>query len=79
MNAPKGERLKSFLGVRIMANTGTRTAHILEDVGREIKDNPPSILEKTRRKKGVERAEAQRVAILLSKARKSGAIVPNQE
>ncbi len=62
-----------------MAREDARTAHILKDVGGELKDNPPSILEKTRRKKGVKRAEAQRVAILLSKARKRGAIIPKQE
>ena len=51
----------------------TRTARILENVGEELKNNPPSILEKTRRKKGAEAAEKQRVAILLNKARKRGA------
>ena len=62
-----------------MAKTGTRTAHILQDIGKELKDNPPSILEKTRRKKGVEGAEKQRVAILLSKARERGAKIPMQK
>jgi hypothetical protein len=54
----------------------TRTARILEGVGKELKDNPPSILEKTRRRRGVKAAERQRVAILLSKARRRGARVP---
>ena len=54
----------------------TRTAHILKNVGKEIKNNPPRILEKTRRRKGAKAAEEQRVAILLSKARERGARVP---
>ena len=57
-----------------MANT--RTARILEEVGEEIKENPPKILAKTRRKKGKKRAEKQRVAILLDKAREQGADIP---
>jgi len=56
-----------------------RTARILENVGKELKNNPPSILEKTRRRRGAKAAERQRVAILLSKARKRGARVPTQE
>lgn len=48
----------------------SRTAHILASVGKELKDNPPSILKKTHRKKGAKAAEKQRVAILLSKAHK---------
>jgi hypothetical protein len=48
---------------------------ILESVGHEIKVNPPKVLESTRRKFGVGRAKKQRVAILLSKARKMGASV----
>ena len=51
----------------------TRTARILENVGKELKNNPPSILKSTRRKSGAKAAEKQRVAILLSKARKRGA------
>lgn len=54
----------------------TRTARLLSGIGRELRDNPPSILEKTRRKKGKKRAEAQRHAILLSKAREAGADIP---
>lgn len=46
---------------------------ILEDVGSELKANPPSILAKTRAKYGPEKANKQRVAILLSKARRRGA------
>lgn len=54
-----------------------RTAHILESVGKELKDNPPSILKRTRRKSGVKAAEKQRVAILLNKARRRGANIPS--
>ena len=48
---------------------------ILSRIGKEIKENPPKVLEKTRRKKGKKAAEKQRVAILLSKARKAGASI----
>ena len=58
-----------------MAKDTTRTARILESVGMELKNRPPRILEKTRRKKGVRAAERQRVAILLNKARSRGARV----
>ncbi len=61
-----------------MAKHTTRTAHILESVGRELKNNPPSILRKTRRGKGAKAAEKQRVAILLNKARKRGARISSQ-
>lgn len=59
-----------------MAKNNTRTARILESVGTELKNRPPRILEKTRRKKGAKAAERQRVAILLNKARRRGAKVP---
>ena len=61
-----------------MAKAGTRTARILENVGKELKDNPPSILKRTRRKSGAKAAEKQRVAILLNKARKRGARISSQ-
>lgn len=51
----------------------SKTKRILSSVGKELKKNPPKILAKTRRKKGVKAAKKQRVAILLSKARKRGA------
>lgn len=44
----------------------------LKGIGRELKNNPPKVLAKTLRKKGAKAAERQRVAILLSKARKQG-------
>ena len=54
----------------------TRTARILTGIGRELKDNPPDILEKTLKKKGKKAAESQRREILLSKARAAGADIP---
>jgi hypothetical protein len=51
---------------------------ILERVGHELKVNPPKQLAKTARKFGAADAGRQRVAILLSKARKAGASVPRR-
>ena len=48
----------------------------LDAIGKEMKNNPPSVLRATRRKFGVERSEKQRVAILLSKARQAGVKIP---
>lgn len=56
----------------------TRTARILSGIGSELKDNPPSILSETRRKKGEKAAGRQRTAILLSKAREAGADIPKR-
>ena len=47
----------------------------LESVGREMKNNPPRVLAKTRQKSGAKAANKQRIAILLSKARSKGARV----
>lgn len=52
-----------------------RSARILEAVGHEIKHNPPKILAHTRKKFGAADAKKQRIAILLSKARREGARV----
>lgn len=52
-----------------------RTQAILSSVGTELKDNPPSVLDKTARKYGQKRANKQRVAIMFSKAKKLGAKV----
>ncbi len=52
---------------------GKRSARILSDIGHELKVNPPAILEKTRRKSGATAAKQQRVAHLLSRAKKAGA------
>jgi hypothetical protein len=54
-----------------MANNDT-----LDAIGKELKSNPPAILNATRRKFGVERAQKQRTAILLSKARQAGVKIP---
>lgn len=51
----------------------TKSQSILKRVGHEIKTNPPRILAKTAKKKGAAAAKKQKVAILLSKARKAGA------
>lgn len=56
----------------------TRTARILSGIGEELKEDPPSILAKTRRKKGKKAANRQRTAILLSKAREAGANIPKR-
>lgn len=53
----------------------TRSARILASVAHEVKANPPKVLAKTRRKYGKARAEAQRKAIILNKARRAGAHV----
>lgn len=51
---------------------------ILSRVGKEIKKNPPRILAKTAKKEGPAAAKKQKVAILLSKARKAGAKIPGK-
>jgi hypothetical protein len=51
----------------------------LQRIGHELKENPPAILSSTRRKFGAARAEKQRKAILLSKARKAGASIANSK
>ena len=48
----------------------------LSAIGKEMRDNPPAVLNATRRKFGVARAEKQRVAILLSKGRQAGVKIP---
>ena len=51
---------------------------ILESVGHELKVSPPKQLAKTAKKFGAADAKRQRVAILLSKARKAGAKIPKR-
>lgn len=46
-------------------------------IGAELKANPPAVVNATRRKFGVARAEKQKTAILLSKARQAGVNVPS--
>ncbi len=52
-----------------------RSRSIVDSVGKELKDNPPGILKRTEAKFGKARADKQRKAILLSKARNKGASV----
>ena len=59
-------------------NVGIKTKKILHRVGTELKENPPSVLRKTRRKFGKARAEKQRKAILLEKSRRRGARIPRK-
>lgn len=54
-----------------------RTAKILERVGHELKASPPRSVKRERLRKGPRAAEAMRRAILLSKARRAGADVPD--
>lgn len=51
----------------------SKSQSTLKRIGHELKVNPPRILAKTAKKKGKAAADRQRVAILLSKARKAGA------
>lgn len=55
----------------------SKNGEILSTIGRELKENPPAILERTRRKFGLKRARQQKTAILLSKARQAGAKIPS--
>ena len=50
----------------------------LQRVGHELKTNPPRVLASTRRKFGAGRAERQRRAILLNKARRDGVRIPRR-
>ena len=54
----------------------SRTARLIQEMGHEVKHNPPAIVKHTARKFGKARAAKQRVAIMLSKARKAGADIP---
>jgi len=45
----------------------------------EMKQNPPRVLARTARKYGPARAEQQRVAIGLNKARNAGARIPQRK
>ena len=45
---------------------------------REVSENEPGIVAKTRRKFGALRSKRQRVAIALSKARQAGASIPRR-
>ncbi|HEY7195536.1 MAG TPA: hypothetical protein VH439_17465 [Gemmatimonadales bacterium] len=54
----------------------TRTQKLTQSAFHEVKQNPPKILAKTRKKKGKKKANKQRIAIALSKARAAGARIP---
>lgn len=49
----------------------------LSAIGRELRDNPPAIVNATKRKFGAARAQKQNTAILLSKARRAGVKIPS--
>jgi len=53
------------------------TDSTLESIGKELKENPPSVVNATRRKFGAARAKQQNTAILLSKARRAGVKIPS--
>ncbi|MFQ5793041.1 MAG: hypothetical protein ACE5JI_21430, partial [Acidobacteriota bacterium] len=56
-----------------MPKHGTKTRQKLEAAFHEVKHDEPSIVGHTRRKFGKARAEAQKTAIALDKAREAGA------
>ena len=57
-------------------NIGVKTQAKIQEAGHEMKVNPPKILAKTRKKFGKKKAEKQKTAILLEKAREAGAKIP---
>ena len=65
------------LGQSPGGSKGGKTQDILQEIGSELKSNEPRIVKMTRQKYGPERALAQQKAILLSKARRAGASIPN--
>ena len=77
-----GHRVKRMLEKERAAGASefgqAKSRAVLRSVGHELKANPPRVLAKTRRKKGKKAAESQRVAILLSKARRRGAGIPKK-
>lgn len=64
---------KSFKRSKKAADRQSKKDSILKEVGHELKVNEPKIVGHTRRKFGAKKAEAQKKAILLSKARELGA------
>lgn len=74
----RGERIVSkrkYHAAKAALGGKKKTARLIEAAGHEMKQNPPKILAKTARKSGAKRANKQRIAIMLSKARQSGANV----
>lgn len=57
-------------------NIGIKTQAKIEVAGHEMKVNPPKILAHTAKKFGKARMKKQKTAILLSKARETGAKIP---
>ena len=56
----------------------TKTRRLVRAAFREVSENPPARLKKTRKKFGRTRANKQKIAIALSKARKAGARIPKK-
>lgn len=56
----------------------SKTEKLIKAAGKEIKNNPPSILVKTAKKSGTAQMKRQKVAIMLSKARANGADLPRK-
>lgn len=55
---------------------GTKSRALLDEAMREVHGNTPARVKHTRRKFGKKRAERQRRAIAISKAREAGARLP---
>lgn len=56
---------------------GPKTKQRVESAFREVHEDEPESVKRTRRKKGSAAAEKQRKAIALAKARRRGARIPN--
>ena len=69
-------RIASILGGE---KKQSKTKRLIRAAGHELKVQPPKILAKTRRKSGAKRANKQRIAIMLSKARAAGANIPEKK
>lgn len=69
-------RGKKLLQQKHGVKSPTKTQALTESAFHEVKQTPPKILAKTRKKKGKTQANKQRIAIALSKARASGAQIP---
>ena len=60
------------------AKRQTASQRKIQAAGHEVKKNPPRVLASTKRKFGARRAEQQRTAIVLNKARAAGARIPRR-
>lgn len=72
----KGERVISARTKAVLGSKKSKTKKLIEAAGHEMKVNPPKVLAKTAKKSGAKRANKQRIAIMLSKARAAGANIP---